>query len=174
MAVSGRWWKGTTWVRVIQRMPPWMVAQLEIWKKLIELTEKEALKNASQLKAAAPGELFFGEGELTHELGIDRCAAFQKRPTGGQLFWTLSEREHNRSEPSDGFDHQARQPEITPLDGRTGLAGEPLSAPVPGWPMEAAAPRSQSLSRGAQESHRSAGPSSVGGPVAHRHRPCEG
>jgi transposase len=68
MAVSGRWWKGTTWVRIIQRMPPWVVAQLESWKKLIELTEKEALEKESQLKAAAPRELLFGEGELTHEL----------------------------------------------------------------------------------------------------------
>jgi hypothetical protein len=33
MAVSGRWWKGTTWVRISQRMPPWMVAQLESWKQ---------------------------------------------------------------------------------------------------------------------------------------------
>ena len=68
MAVSGRWWKGTTWVRIIEGMPSWVVAQLETWKKLIELTEKEALQNESQLKAAAPRELIFGEGELTHEL----------------------------------------------------------------------------------------------------------
>ena len=30
--------------------------------------EEEALQNESQLKAAAPRELIFGEGELTHEL----------------------------------------------------------------------------------------------------------
>ena len=53
MAVSGRWWKGTTWVQIIEGMPSWVVAQLEIWKKLIELTEKEAVQNESQLKGAA-------------------------------------------------------------------------------------------------------------------------
>jgi transposase len=68
MAVSGRWWKGSIWLHIIQRMPPWVVAQLESWKKLIELTEKEALEKEAQLKAAAAQELFFGEGELTHEL----------------------------------------------------------------------------------------------------------
>ena len=68
MAVSGCWWRGTTWVQIVQGMPPWVVGQLEIWKKLIELTEKEALESESQLKAAAPHELIFGEGELTHEL----------------------------------------------------------------------------------------------------------
>ncbi|MGA7394230.1 MAG: hypothetical protein WBW78_16370 [Terrimicrobiaceae bacterium] len=46
MAVSGCWWRGTTWVQIVQGMPPWVVGQLEIWKKLIELTEKEALEIA--------------------------------------------------------------------------------------------------------------------------------
>jgi hypothetical protein len=41
-------------------------------------------------------------------------------------------------------------------------------------PMGTPAPQSQSLSRGPQESHRGAGPSSGGGPVAHGHRTSEG
>src|SRR6266850_2422530 len=29
MAVRGRWWEGTTWVRIVQEMPRWVIAQLE-------------------------------------------------------------------------------------------------------------------------------------------------
>ena len=85
MAVTGRWWKGTTWVRIIQGMPPWMVAQLESWKKLIELTEKEALQNESQLKAAAPRELIFGEGELARELLARELIDAQRFKNGRQV-----------------------------------------------------------------------------------------
>jgi transposase len=86
MAVTGRWWKGTTWVRIIQAMPPWVVGQLESWKKLIELTEKEALENESQLKAAAPREqLLFGEGELTHELLARELIDLQRFKNGRQV-----------------------------------------------------------------------------------------
>ena len=86
MAVTGRWWKGTTWVRIIEGMPPWVVGQLESWKKLIELTEKEALENESQLKAAAPREqLVFGEGELTHELLARELIDAQRFKNGRQV-----------------------------------------------------------------------------------------
>jgi transposase len=85
MAVTGCWWKGTTWVRIIQQMPSWMVAQLESWKKLIELTEKEALENESQLKAATPRELVFGEGELTHELLARELIDPQRFKNGRQV-----------------------------------------------------------------------------------------
>jgi transposase len=85
IAVTGCWWKGTTWVRIIQQMPSWMVSQLESWKKLIELTEKQALENESQLKAAAPRELVFGEGELTHELLARELIDPQRFKNGRQV-----------------------------------------------------------------------------------------
>jgi len=85
MAVSGRWWKGSTWVRIIGRMPPWVIAQLESWKKLIELTEKEAHEKEAQLKAAAPRELLFGEGELTHELLARELIDPQRFKNGRQV-----------------------------------------------------------------------------------------
>jgi len=85
MAVSGRWWKGTTWMQIIQGMPSWVIAQLESWKKLIELTEKEALEIESQLKAAAPQELVFGEGELTHELLARELIDPQRFKSGRQV-----------------------------------------------------------------------------------------
>jgi transposase len=68
MAVNGPWWRGELWVQIIEGMPSWVVRQLKSWKKLIELAEKEALKKESELKAAAPRKLIYGEGELTHEL----------------------------------------------------------------------------------------------------------
>ena len=69
VAVTGRWWKGRSWVRISEAIPPWMVAPLESWKEVIELLEKQALAIEGQLKATAPvPELLFGEGELTHEL----------------------------------------------------------------------------------------------------------
>jgi transposase len=50
-------------------MPSWVIAQLESWKHLLELAERELRQIEGQLqKAVAPRKLFFGEGELTHEL----------------------------------------------------------------------------------------------------------
>ena len=178
MAVTGCWWKGTTWVRIIQQMPSWMVAQLESWKKLIELTEKEALENESQLKAATPRELVFGEGELTHELLARELIDPQRFKNGRQVgnYFGLC--------PSESTTDQSRRmgsitkhgnPRLRRLMVELAWRVSRFQPQYPGGsPMGTAAPKSQSLSRGPQESHRGAGPSSLGGPVAHRHRPCEG
>ena len=68
MAVRGRWWRGRTWERILGAMPSWVIAQLESWKELLELAEKQVRQIEVQLKKAAPGKLLFGEGERTHEL----------------------------------------------------------------------------------------------------------
>ena len=68
MAVRGRWWRGRTWEDILGAMPSWVIAQLESWKELLELAEKQVRQIEVQLKKAAPGKLLFGEGELTHEL----------------------------------------------------------------------------------------------------------
>ena len=68
MAVSGRWWRGRSWERILGAMPGWVIAQLEIWKELLEVAAKQVGHIEVQLKKAAPGKLLFGEGELTHEL----------------------------------------------------------------------------------------------------------
>ena len=68
MAVSGRWWRGRSWERLLGAMPGWVIAQLEIWKELLEVAAKQVGHIEVQLKKAAPGKLLFGEGELTHEL----------------------------------------------------------------------------------------------------------
>jgi transposase len=86
MAVTGRWWRGSSWGRIREAMPSWVVTQLESWKKLIELTEKEALEKEAQLKAAAPPrELLFGEGELTHELLARELIDPQRFKNGRQV-----------------------------------------------------------------------------------------
>jgi transposase len=69
MAVRGRWWKGTSWQRISQVAPRWVVALLERWKKAIEPLEEQAEELEAELREGASGqELLFGEGELTHEL----------------------------------------------------------------------------------------------------------
>jgi transposase len=68
MAVRGRWWRGRTWEHILAAMPSWVIAQLESWKELLELAEKQVRQIEGQLKKAAPRKLLFGEGELTHEL----------------------------------------------------------------------------------------------------------
>lgn len=49
-------------------MPPWVLTQLELWKKIIALTERELATLEATLAAAAPKQLFVGEGALSHEL----------------------------------------------------------------------------------------------------------
>lgn len=69
MAVRGRWWSGSTWQKINQAMPSWVVQQLEIWKKLIQQLEKLIDQQQRQLEAAAAQDsLVYGEGELTQVL----------------------------------------------------------------------------------------------------------
>jgi transposase len=69
IAVSGRWWSGTSWMRIKKGAPGWVLALLERWKKLIEGIAEQAEEIEAELRAEAPlPELLFGEGELTHQL----------------------------------------------------------------------------------------------------------
>ncbi|HZD07537.1 MAG TPA: transposase, partial [Candidatus Limnocylindrales bacterium] len=69
MAVRGRWWAGTSWQRISQAMPPWVMHQLEIWKELIQKLETCIAQEERQLRLSVAAEpLVFGEGELTHVL----------------------------------------------------------------------------------------------------------
>lgn len=65
MAVKGRWWQGKLWEQIQQRMPQWVMIQLEVWKRLILETEKEAKKVEKQLRDSAPEKLLVGEGKLS-------------------------------------------------------------------------------------------------------------
>src|SRR5262245_35912528 len=69
IAVSGRWWRGTSWMGIKKATPGWVLALVERWKKLIERIEEQAEEIEAELRAGAPlQELLFGESELTHEL----------------------------------------------------------------------------------------------------------
>ena len=83
MALRGRWWAGLAWQRIQEQMPParpcadprlspppprWVLEHLEVWKSLILVTEAQLAAVEATLAAAAPKELFKGEGEISHEL----------------------------------------------------------------------------------------------------------
>ena len=68
MVVSGRWWAESSWAEILQEMAPWVIAQLEIWKQLIEAIEERLRKIEGELRGEALRKLLFGEGERTHEL----------------------------------------------------------------------------------------------------------
>ena len=58
MAVSGRWWEGRIWQRIKKEVPPWVLALLERWKKLIEGIEEQAEELEAELRAGAPSRSF--------------------------------------------------------------------------------------------------------------------
>jgi transposase len=68
LPVVGRWWAGRKWVRIRQQMPAWVLDQLGNWKEILELIETKAEAIEAELEAAAPAQLLFGEGKLSHEL----------------------------------------------------------------------------------------------------------
>jgi transposase len=69
MAVRGRWWTGSTWQKINQAMPEWVLHQLQIWKNLIEQLQKRIAAEEKELRASVADEpILFGEGELTHSL----------------------------------------------------------------------------------------------------------
>jgi transposase len=69
VAVRGRWWRGTSWVCLQKKLPAAVLAQLEHYRVVLEVCEKEAVALEAELTAQArPEDRFFGEGALTHEL----------------------------------------------------------------------------------------------------------
>jgi transposase len=69
VAVRGRWWRGTSWVCLQKKLPAAVLAQLEHYRVVLEVCEKEAGALEAELTAETRAEeRFFGEGALTHEL----------------------------------------------------------------------------------------------------------
>lgn len=65
----GKWWRGRAWARLKQSLSAAVVAQLEHYRAVLEVCEKEAGALEKELTAdARPADRFFGEGALTHEL----------------------------------------------------------------------------------------------------------
>ena len=68
LPVRGRWWRQLGWPGMVKAVPPWVITQLESWKPIAEAIEEQLGKIEAELRAGAPRQLIFGEGELTHEL----------------------------------------------------------------------------------------------------------
>ena len=69
MAVRGRWWSGSTWQKINQSMPNFVLEQLKIWKEMIERLEKHIRQEEKQLRKLETNEVVLrGEGALTHVL----------------------------------------------------------------------------------------------------------
>jgi transposase len=65
---SNYWWKGARWDRLQERLPGWLVSQLECFLRVIELVDKEVRALTSQVSQAAPVQLPRGMGKLTHQI----------------------------------------------------------------------------------------------------------
>lgn len=69
MVVRGRWWRGSTWQKIVEGMPRWVVHQMGIWKELVEKLEKQIGQEEKVLRKSEILEpIIFGEGALTHTL----------------------------------------------------------------------------------------------------------
>jgi len=69
MAVRGRWWSGSTWQKINESMPAWVIHQLQIWKELIEQLQIRIAAQERELRDRVSGDsILFGEGKLTHSL----------------------------------------------------------------------------------------------------------
>ncbi len=65
---SNYWWKGARWDRLQERLPGWLVGQLECFLRVIELVDQEVRALTGQVSQAAPAQLPRGMGKLTHEI----------------------------------------------------------------------------------------------------------
>src|SRR5208283_430484 len=65
---SNSWWQCTRWLRLQEEAPPWLLEQLETFKRVIEFVDKEVNILTLQIAAQAPPSLPKGMGGLTHEV----------------------------------------------------------------------------------------------------------
>jgi transposase len=86
VVVRGQWWRGKAWVCLQKKLPAAVLAQLEHYRAVLEVCEKEAAALEAELTAEArPEERFFGEGELTHELLAREIMTQQRFQNGRQV-----------------------------------------------------------------------------------------
>ena len=52
LVVKGRWWTAANWQRIEAQMPAWVIAPLELWKKIIAVTEGELAALEATLAAS--------------------------------------------------------------------------------------------------------------------------
>jgi transposase len=65
---SNWWWRGARWERLQERLPGWLVSQLECFKRVIAAVDQEVQALTEQISQAAPASLPRGLGQLTHEI----------------------------------------------------------------------------------------------------------
>ena len=171
VAVTGRWWKGRSWVGIGKAIPPWMVAPLESWKEVIELLEKRALAKEGQLQATAPvPSSSLGRRAYPGTAGprTDRPPPFKppRWATAGLCPSESTSDERRRL----GSITKHGNPRLRRLMVEIGLADQPLSAALPsGAPLGSSPRGSESVCRRPQESHRRPRASSGRRPLADGH-----
>jgi transposase len=65
---SNWWWRGARWQRLHERLPEWLVKQLECLKRVIAAVDQEVRALTDQVSQAAPASLPRGLGQLSHEI----------------------------------------------------------------------------------------------------------
>ena len=65
---SNFWWRGARWERLPERLPGWLVSQLECFRRVIATLDQEVRALTAQVSQAAPASLPRGLGKLTHEV----------------------------------------------------------------------------------------------------------
>jgi len=65
---SNRWWKAALWEPLKERLPEWIVTQLEAYRRVIEALDKEVRLLTAKVSQGAPAQLPRGMGQLTHEI----------------------------------------------------------------------------------------------------------
>jgi len=65
---SNNWWKMDCWKKLQEKVPDWIVEQLNIFRRIIQYVEKEANALVKRLTSEAPASLPKGMGGLTHEI----------------------------------------------------------------------------------------------------------
>jgi transposase len=65
---SNNWWKSDSWEKLQEKVPGWIVEQLEIFQRIIQSVEKEVNALTKRLTSEAPASLPKGMGGLTHEI----------------------------------------------------------------------------------------------------------
>jgi transposase len=75
---KGRWWAGRRWERLEPTLPEWLVERLGVYRRVLEVLNRELALATTQLTMAAPQELPKGLGGLSHEV-IEREVADWQR-----------------------------------------------------------------------------------------------
>ena len=65
LPAPAHWWKNQTWKRLVQLLPEWSVAHLEIYRPILLELDRQIVTLSTTLEAAAPAALPPGLGKLT-------------------------------------------------------------------------------------------------------------